>query len=504
MTSKPSQTLIAILAVLIIIAGVGGYFAGSSAVPPPKTVTSVVTQTVTTTVAAATVTVTTTVTQPPQTVTVTVTATPTPPITLPPPEAIQIKIGLLFPLTGAWAPLGTDQMTGARIAIDMINEQGGVLGRYKVSYVIADCKSDVAVAAAEAERLITMDKVQIIVGSYASPLLLAASEVAEKYKTIYWEVGAITDSATLRGFKYLFRPMPIGGDFGFQSVLFIRDVVAKSLGKDVKDLKVAIIYEDGPYGTSVAKGNKLMADKLGIPVVLYEGYPTAATDLSSLIMKLKAVSPDIILHTGYYSDTVLFFRQAKELGLKFKAYIAHGAGGGLPATYQALGKDMEYMFNVDPPSPYLKYEALEPDVREALLKFIEKFKAERGYEPMTHAHMGFSHTWILLTKVLPQAIIKYGSVTPDTIRMAALEINVPEGGTTMGYGVKFAPPEAPEDTLLGKVGRVESPQLHVGQNVLSYPVVMQWREGRLLVVYPEKFAAAKAVVPLPPESPYAG
>ncbi|MEM0453799.1 MAG: ABC transporter substrate-binding protein [Sulfolobales archaeon] len=498
MAGKSSNILLGLLVVLIIVAGVGGYFAGSSTVQPKiVTVTTTVVPSATTTTVVRTEKV--TVTE-----TVTVTLSPSPTLTLPPPEAIQIKIGLLFPLTGAWAPLGTDQMTGARIAIDMINERGGVLGRYKVTYVVADCKSDVSVAATEAERLITMDKVQIIIGSYASPILLAASEVAEKYKTIYWEVGAITDSATLRGFRYLFRPQPIGGDFGFQSVLFIRDVVAKSLGKSLKDLKVAIIYEDGPYGTSVASGNKLMAEKLGIPVALYEGYPTAATDLSSLIMKLKGIGPDVILHTGYYSDTVLFFRQAKELGLKFKAYIAHGAGGGLPATYQALGRDMEYMFNTDPPSPYLKYEALEPEVRESLLKFIDKFKAERGYEPMTHAHMGFSHTWILLTKVLPIAITKYSTITPDTVRFAALEVNVAEGGTSMGYGVKFTPPESPEDTLLGKVGRAEKPQQHIGQNILSYPVIMQWQNGRLLVVYPEKFAATKAVVPLPSESPYAG
>ncbi len=498
MVAKQSNILVGILAVLIVVAGVGGYLAGSSTATP---------MTVTTTVTVVPSTVTTTVVRTERvtvTETVTVTSTPTPTVTLPPPDKVQIRIGLLFPLTGAWAPLGTDQMTGAKIAIEMVNRRGGVLGKYKVDYVVADCKSDVTVAATEAERLITMNKVQVIVGSYASPLLLAASEVAEKYKTIYWEVGAITDSATLRGFKYLFRPQPIGGDFGFQSVLFIRDVVAKALGKDVSNLKVAIVFEDGPYGTSVASGNKLMAEKLRIPIVLYEGYPTAATDLSSLIMKLKMVGPDIILHTGYYSDTVLFFRQAKELGLKLKAYIAHGAGGGLPATYQALGKDMEYMFNVDPPSPYLNYEALNPEVRDALLEFVERFKAERGYEPMTHAHMGFSHTWILLTNVLPLAIMRYGEVTPDTIRLAALEINISEGGTTMGYGVLFAKPEKPDDTILGKIGRVEKPQQHIGQNILSYPVVMQWQKGRLIVVYPEKFAGTKAVIPLPAESPYAG
>jgi len=421
-----------------------------------------------------------------------------------PAEVGEIKIGLLFPLTGSMAPLGIDQMTGARIAIDLINERGGILGKYKITYVIADSKSDPKVAASEAERLASIERVQIVIGSYASPLALAATEVTERYKIIYWEVGAVTDSITLRNFTYVLRNQPIGGDFGIMSALFLRDVVAPKLGKPPSAIKVAIIHEDGPYGTSVGTSNEKMMKAFGFNVVLREAYSASATDLSPLILKLKAADPDVILATGYYTDTVLFFRQAKELGLKFKVLIGHGAGHGLPATYQAVGKDMDYVFNTDPPPPPpgFNINAVREDLRPLIEEFVKRFEKERGYKPLTHAYMGFANTIPLLIDILPRAIQKYGKVDAESILKTAWEIDIPDGGTPMGYGLKFATPSAPEDTMLGKIGRADSPEKHIGQNIRARPVVMQWINGSLYIVYPKEWAVSEPVIPLPPTSPY--
>ncbi|MEM4969624.1 MAG: ABC transporter substrate-binding protein [Sulfolobales archaeon] len=421
-----------------------------------------------------------------------------------PVQVGEIKIGLLFPLTGSMAPLGIDQMTGARIAIDLINERGGILGKYKINYVIADSKSDPKVAASEAERLATLERVQIIIGSYASPLALAATEVTEKYKVIYWEVGAVTDSITLRNFTYILRNQEIGGDLGIVSALFLRDVVAPKLGKPPSQIKVAIIHEDGPYGTSVATSNEKMVRKFGFNVVLREAYSASSTDLSPLILKLKAAEPDVILATGYYTDAVLFFRQAKELGLKFKVFIGHGGGHSLPATYQAVGKDMDYVFTVDtpPPPPGFNINAIREDLRPLVEEFVKRFEKERGYKPLTHAYMGFANTIPLLTEILPRVIEKYGKVDPDSILKVAWEIDIPDGGTPMGYGLKFSTPSNPSDTVLGMIGRAESPEKHIGQNIRARPVVMQWINGSLYVVYPKEWAVMDPIIPLPPSSPY--
>mgnify|MGYP000620663534 FL=1 len=414
----------------------------------------------------------------------------------------KIKIGLLFPLTGGLAALGTDQYYGAKIALDLINEMGGLLGEHKIEYVTADSASDPTKAASEAERLITVEKVNIIVGSFGSPLLLAASEISERYKVIYYEVGAITDSATLRGFKYLLRNQPIGGDFGIYSPLFVRDVVAPALNKKPEELRIAIIYEDGPYGTSVGVSNRDACKKLGLNVVMEEAYSAATTDLTGLILKLKQAEPDVLLHTGYFADVVLFIRQAQQLGFKTKVLIGHGAGYGLPATYKELGVAFDYVFNVDPPSPYINLEALDKDIRPLNTEFIKRFRQARGYDPGTHAYMGFANLMPLLTNILPNAIKKYGSVDSDSIIKAAYDLDIPEGGTLMGYGLKFAKPESPEDTIIGQKYR-DKKQDHIGQNVRSYPVILQWLGGKPIVVYPEFMAIQKPVVPLPRGHPLA-
>jgi branched-chain amino acid transport system substrate-binding protein len=484
---------IILIAIIIILAIFAAYFAYSYYAVTgriiPLTITVPTTYTTTFTYTASPVTLPVTQTVVPMNI------TPTP--------VIKIKIGLLFPLTGSLAPLGTDQAIGTKLAIDIVNDiLGGVMGRYKVEYVLADATSDPTKAASEAERLITVEKVNIIVGTFASPLLLAASEVAERYKVVYYEVGAITDSATLRGFKYLLRNMPIGGDFGIESCVFVHDVVAKALNKKPEELRIAIIHEDGPYGTSVAQGNEATCKKLGLNIVLKEAYSSSATDLSGLILKLKAAKPDVLLHTGYYSDVVLFFRQAQELGFKVPVIIGHGAGYGLPATYQALGKAFDYIFDIDPPSPWLNPEAIkDPLIRQIREEFIKRFNATRGYLPGTHAYMGL-HILPLLLDILPRAIQKYGSISSDAIMMAAWETDIPDGYTEHGYGVKFASPDHPEDTVLGKLYR-DKPELHIGQNIRAYPVVLQWIGGRVIVVYPDFLALQKPVIPLPPGHPLA-
>src|SRR5262249_57470854 len=116
-----------------------------------------------------------------------------------------------------------------------------------------------------------------------------------------------------------------------------------------KDLRVAIIHEDGAYGVDVARGNESGAKKAGFNVVLKEGYSATAPDLSALITKLKRARPDVIFHTGYNPDITLFHRQARENGLKFSALIGQGAGYGVYAKLkEGLGKDVNYLFDAHP------------------------------------------------------------------------------------------------------------------------------------------------------------
>jgi branched-chain amino acid transport system substrate-binding protein len=101
--------------------------------------------------------------------------------------------------------------------------------------------------------------------------------------------------------------------------------------------------------------------------------------------------------------------------------------------------------------------------------------------------MGFNQTWIFLTDVLPRAIKKYGGWDPEALRKAALDTDIPVGGTIQGYGVKFFPPGTPM----------------AGQNERSTPVVMQFVDGQTKVVWPKEIKTAEPVFPLPKGHAYA-
>ncbi|MEW5899460.1 MAG: ABC transporter substrate-binding protein, partial [Bacillota bacterium] len=408
-------------------------------------------------------------------------------------EIKEIKIGLLNSMTGAFAPAGAlAGYRGQQIAIDIINEKGGVLGKYKVVPVAADAQSNPDIAIREAERLINVERVPVIAGVFSSAIAVPVAQLCERNKTIFWDHIAISD-AVVKGKhqQYVFRPQPMGSQWGTGTVDFINSNYKLFGVSSPADLKVAILHEDGPYGVSCAAGNEERIKKYGMKLVLKQSYSVDIKDMTPIITKLKAAEPDVIFHTGYFPDLVLFFRQARELGLKTKAILGHGAGhAALPEIGEQVGKDVvQYVFNIDPPpAQIIDPKKLAPglgDLNAELLKRVkEKYNTDN---PATHYTQGFVHTWILLDKVLPVAIEKYGGVTPDAIRKACLDLDIPEGGTGEGYGVKFAPPE----------------DEYAGQNIRAFPAVMQWVGGKWRIVWPENLKTAEPVLPLPKDSPFA-
>jgi branched-chain amino acid transport system substrate-binding protein len=302
---------------------------------------------------------------------------------------------------------------------------------------------------------------------------------------------AISDKVVLdRHLQYVFRPQPMGSQWGSGTVSAVAEYAGKFGVKDAKEIKAAVIYEDGPYGVSVAASNKATAEGLGMKVVLNEAYSHKATDLSSIILKLKSAKPDVIFHTGYFPDVVLFFRQAREMGLKTKAILGHGSGhANLPKLQEALGADLlNHVFNIDPaPAQILDAKKLAPGLGELNAEFLKLYKEKfQDDDPPTHATQGFGHAWILLNDVAPLALKKFGNLEPDSIRQAALELDIPDGGTPCGYGVKFAPPD----------------HKLAGQNLRSFPVVVQWAHDKLGIVWPDSMKTVDPVIPFPASSPY--
>jgi branched-chain amino acid transport system substrate-binding protein len=403
----------------------------------------------------------------------------------------EIKIGVLYDFTGPFAAGGSEAAAiGTQIAIDMVNEQGGVEG-HKITPVVADAQSKAEVAISEAERLLSQENVDLIMGVYSSAHCVPLAQKVDAQKQFMW-ANVCVSSAVFKdkNLHYVFRPQVHSDQFGWASCTFLDEYSEKKLGIAPADLKVAIIHEDGPYGAGVAEGNEVNCAEYGMEVVLKEGYAASAPDLSSLVTKLRRARPDVILHTGYNPDITLFLRQAKEQGLKFRALIGHGAGyGQIDKLMETFGEDVNYVYNVDPVAAQLLDPAtLAPGLGDLTQEMVERYKERTGVsEVPPHTSMGFNQTWVFLTDVLPRAIKEHGGFDPEALRQAALETDIPDGGTIQGYGVKFFPPDTPMS----------------GQNERSTPVVMQYIDGETKIAWPTAIQTVDPVLPLPEGHAYA-
>ena len=403
----------------------------------------------------------------------------------------KIKIGVIFDLTGPLAGGGSElEYLGAKIMLDQFAKTG--VEGYKVEAIYADAQSKPDVAINESVRLLEQEKVDMLLGFFSSAQCVPVADRVEQLKKFMWMTTCISSAVIAnKNFKYVFRPQASGDQFGLMTMDFIARNSKASFGKEPKDLRVAIIHEDGAYGVDVAKGNVAGAEKAGFNVVLKEGYSATAPDLSALVTKLKRGRPDVIFHTGYNPDITLLLRQAREQGLRFGALVGHGAGYGVyEKLKEGLGADVNYIFDTDPISIWLANEkTLDPKLLPVIKMVGEQFDKLRPGVTIRSAHVGIaaSNTYVFLADVLPRAIKKYGGVDPDALRKAALDTDIPEGGTMLGFGVKFYGEGTPM----------------AGQNERSFPVVIQYIDDKSYVVWPPSQAQRDAVLPLPKGTTYA-
>jgi branched-chain amino acid transport system substrate-binding protein len=387
-----------------------------------------------------------------------------------------IKIGALYPLSGAMALLGTHNFNGVELATTIVNEKGGIQGK-KIVFVKGDVPTAEA-ARSEAERLISVEKLKVLMGTYSSSLSYVATAVAAKHNVPYWETEAISDPITQRGFKYLFRISPTGSEFGNTAANFCNEIISPKLGIKPKDMRVTLMFEDSLFGTTVGETEQKRLKELGFNLLAVDSYSSRVTDLSSLVMKFKSLNPDIIVACSYLNDAILFQKQMKELKLYVKAFVGSGGGHGILDFAKALGKDSDGIFSSD--FPLIKDPSvLDPKLDPPLKTVFERYKAKYGDLPDLHAMSGFTAATVFYQHVLPRAL----SLDPNDIRKAALEVDIPNGSTHMGWGVKYAGEGHPM----------------MGTNLKAFNVMMQWQGGMNYCVWPKKYAEKEmTMVPLPP------
>src|SRR3954468_15866679 len=381
-------------------------------------------------------------------------------------QAKKLKIGVIYDYSGPLAGGGSDlHALGAKIMIDRFAKTG--VEGYAIEAIYADAQSKPDIAINEAVRLIEQEKVDMLLGFFSSAQCVPVAARVEQLKKFMWITTCISSAVLAdKNYKYVFRPQAAGDQFGMMTMDFIAQNAKDKFGKDPKDLRVAIIHEDGAYGVDVSKGNEAGAKKAGFNVVLKEGYSATAPDLSALVTKLKRGRPDVIFHTGYNPDITLLLRQAREQGLKFGALVGHGAGYGVyEKLKEGMGGDVNYVFNTDPISIWLaNQKGMDPKLPPLIKMVGEEFDKVKPGVAIRSAHVGMaaSNTYVFLTEVLPRAIKKYGGVDPDALRKAALDVDLGEGGTMLGFGVKFHGEGTPM----------------AGQNERSFPVVIQYVDDK--------------------------
>jgi len=192
---------------------------------------------------------------------------------------------------------------------------------------------------------------------------------------------------------------------------------------------------------------------------------------------MKADAPNVVIASSYANDALLLQRQMKQLGVNVDAFIGTGGIYGLPSFAEGLGSAVNGIFDTEG-SASVNTASLSKEAAALLEEFKKRFHAAYGKDPSYVGTQGFVGTHLLLDNVLRRA----GSLDPDKVRAAAVAVDVPNGATALGWGVKFAGESDPMR----------------GQNVRAFPVGQQWQDGKLVVVSPATAKTKDAIlIPLP-------
>jgi branched-chain amino acid transport system substrate-binding protein len=376
------------------------------------------------------------------------TATPGPSVAQGP-----IRIGATMSLTGdTYAVQGRYGREGYLLCQKHVNAQGGLLGR-PIELVIEDDRSDEKTAASLYEKLITVDKVDAVLGPYGSAITEAVADVVEKHRKLTIAANAATTAIWEKGRRYLIMVLaPV--DSAAAGVL---ELAARNGLRTV-----AIVHQDALLPKAVAKGAGEAARQQGMTVVVSEAYRTGTADFSALVGSVKAARPDVLVAASIrLDDLVALTRRLKELDVdsKMATSLPYGL---LPEFYERLGKDAEFVYSATFWEPALP----NPGNQE----FVAAYEAEFKRAPAVQSANSYAGC-----QILAEAVRRAGSLDSDKLREAALALKM--------------------RTILGDFA-VDHRGFQVGQKA----VIIQWQDAKKVVVWPTEVASGKLRFPTPPWS----
>ena len=389
----------------------------------------------------------------------------------------EIKVGVVYPLTGVAASTGAELKHALELAADIVNNgaegipgllfsSGGGLPNLKgakIKLVFADHQGNPQVGATETERLITQEKVVAIVGAYSSNVTATSSQVAERYKIPYLNPDSSSASLTSRGFKWFYRITPHDDLFVHNFYEFFKDLEAK---KGIKVKQLGLFNENTLWGNETTKLETKLAQERGFNIVKAVSYPAKSTQLTSEIQTLKSGNPQVVMQSSYLGDAIMAMKTYKELGFSPEMILANNAGFTDTEFIRTLGKDADYVITREVFS--LDLAKNKPLIGKVNDLFNSRYKVNfTGNSSRTFTG--------LLT--LADAINRAASTEPEAIRKALAETNIDGNSTIMPWkGIKFD---------------------EQGQNINGSGILVQIVDGKYHTVWPFNLATRDVTWPMP-------
>lgn len=375
-----------------------------------------------------------------------------------------IVLGAAVSLTGKYSTNGKNTQDGYNLVVKTINDKGGVkVGNkhYDLKVIYYDDESTSARGAQLAERLISQDHVNFVLGPYSSALTKAIAPITEKYKIPMVEGNGADRSLFTQGYKYMFAVLNTS-DYYLRSAVTILADEAKKAGRDPKSLKIAIAIENDNFSQDVRDGIEEDAKKYGMKVVIDDKLPADLNDMSATLTKVKALKPDALMISGHEKGAVLGIRQvaAEKVYVPMLA-LTHCDSAEIT---QKFGKDADYAFCGSQWDVSMTYTDRWFGNSQ---KYAAMFKQAFNYDPPYQAAESTASV-----EVFADAIERAGSLDKDKVRDALAKTDM----MTFFGPVKFDA---------------------TGKNIAKSMVMYQVQHEKYMVVAPAKWATAKPIYPAP-------
>ena len=382
-----------------------------------------------------------------------------------PVESHDLLLGAIYPLSGPQAPGGKQELAGVRAALAVAESSGALKTHVSLQVIDATTPRE---ASAAVDKLVHDYHVPAILGTYGSTLSAVAAARAEALKTVYWETGAVADPITAQR-RYVFRTVATGSSLGRMAVAFTHDELLPKL--NLASPRAVVVRVNDIYGRSVGGGEEALAKTMGIQVVDVIEYNPYAYDPDVIAAQLAADHADFLWDVSYLDDGVAIWQAVLRNHVPLKAAIGTSSAFCMPAFGERLGPGSVGVYAADKPDASISTAALSP-AGQALLTMARSAYARvnNGDTMDIPAVAGFVGGWTLFHEVIAKLS---GATTSETIRTAALAVDVPTGDGINGGGVKF-----------GLAGSLDE-----GQNTRAAAVIGQWQAvGVMRVVFPAAYA----------------